>query len=151
MIFKDCNDFLKYEIDRLFSDEYIENLINVNRIKKEVKIEKCIAKKNIKYILEDKTYLKNTNKNKKNRIEWRFKSKNGKYLFLHIEIAKLTKQIEFNQGYEIHHFDGDSENNNPENLIVLPSPMHREFHNGSIRAIEAINKIHSEMIKKFFI
>lgn len=147
MIFEDCNDFLKYEIDRMFSDEYIENLINVNKIKKEVKIKKLLARKNVKYILENKTYLKNTNKNKKSRIEWRFKTKNGKYLFLHIEIAKLTKQIEFDQGYEIHHFDENPENNNPKNLIVLPSPMHREFHRGSVRALEAINRIYSEMNK----
>lgn len=145
MIYENCNDFLKSENDRLYSNDYVQNLIKVNLIKKDINMRSTLATKHSKYILEGKTFLRNANKNKKSRIEWRHKLSGGKYLFLHIEITKLSKSISFEQGYEVHHYDENSENNDPLNLIVLPSAMHREFHKGSLRAKNIIDKIYQEM------
>lgn len=44
---------------------------------------------------------------------------------------KLYKEhfnVEFGKDYEIHHIDGNRENNNIENLLLLPRKLHQEYH-----------------------
>lgn len=36
--------------------------------------------------------------------------------------------IEIPDGFDIHHIDGDRENNNIDNLIMLPSKLHHKYH-----------------------
>ena len=54
---------------------------------------------------------------------------------------KLYKEhycIEFGPEYAIHHIDGDRENNDISNLILLPESLHKRWHNaqGAIAAAE---------------
>ena len=36
-------------------------------------------------------------------------------------------------GYEIHHIDHDRENNEIQNLVLLPDTLHRAYHNSKIK------------------
>lgn len=36
--------------------------------------------------------------------------------------------IEIPSGFDIHHIDGNRENNNIENLLMLPSDLHHRYH-----------------------
>ena len=36
--------------------------------------------------------------------------------------------IDFGKGYVVHHIDGDRENNDIENLVLLPAKLHARYH-----------------------
>ena len=49
-----------------------------------------------------------------------------------MDYRKLYKEhycIEFGPEYAIHHIDGDRENNDISNLILLPESLHKRWHN----------------------
>lgn len=37
-------------------------------------------------------------------------------------------QIEFDNSFHIHHIDGNRENNNINNLLLLPKKLHQQYH-----------------------
>lgn len=41
---------------------------------------------------------------------------------------KLYYGIEFDRDYAVHHIDGNRENNNIANLVLLPSKLHSKYH-----------------------
>lgn len=44
------------------------------------------------------------------------------------KIYKDHYGIEFSKEYAVHHIDGDRENNDINNLILLPSKLHSKYH-----------------------
>lgn len=82
------------------------------------------------------------------------KSANGekhdksRYLYLHIikEHFKLKSLRDIPKGYVIHHKDGNHENNDIENLIMLPKSAHRLIH--TVFGNVLINALHSGKIDR---
>lgn len=53
------------------------------------------------------------------------------------------KYGELRLGFEIHHIDGDRDNNDIENLVEIPPELHSRYHNSEYK----INEINKKAIK----
>ena len=58
-------------------------------------------------------------------------------------------QIEFGKEYEVHHIDGNRENNDISNLILLPRELHRKYHN-SLEAVTHLFEFVPELSYTYF-
>ena len=54
----------------------------------------------------------------------------GEWQWLHRVIAKEKMGAEIYDGFEVHHIDGDKQNNHPDNLNVLSKEEHQALHEG---------------------
>ena len=64
------------------------------------------------------------------RLKRKYKRFNGKlHLNAHVVWLKYNKLDKIPEGYVIHHKDGDSLNDNIENLILMEDIEHRKLHN----------------------
>ena len=52
----------------------------------------------------------------------------GEWQWLHRVIAKEKMGAEIYDGFEVHHIDGDKQNNHPDNLKVLSKEEHQALH-----------------------
>jgi hypothetical protein len=43
------------------------------------------------------------------------------------------------RGYEVHHLDCNRENNSIENLVAIPAPLHRKYHNVRHKLIDFLD------------
>lgn len=44
------------------------------------------------------------------------------------EFYKKHYNIDFGRDYQVHHIDGNRENNDISNLLLLPTQLHQEYH-----------------------
>ena len=54
----------------------------------------------------------------------------GEWQWLHRVVAKEKMGSDIFEGFEVHHIDGDKQNNHPDNLRVLSKEEHQALHEG---------------------
>jgi len=57
-----------------------------------------------------------------------FKDKDGKTRSVHKRVAEKKMGGKVRPGYEVHHRDGNKNNNRPSNLSVMKKSTHRRLH-----------------------
>lgn len=73
---------------------------------------------------------------------------NGRAVNEHRVIWEQTHGMKIPKGYVIHHIDGNSKNNNPENLMAMPCWAHVKLHNELRKAgIDPVDQNDPEVIK----
>ena len=66
----------------------------------------------------------------KERLKRKFKRFNGKLILnSHYVFCKVNNIQEISKGFIIHHKDGDSLNDNIDNLILMKDSEHKSLHN----------------------
>ena len=61
------------------------------------------------------------------------------------ELFKEYYHIEFSSNYDIHHIDLNHNNNDIDNLMILPKKLHQQYHN----LLNSINYEEDIFLKKF--
>lgn len=54
----------------------------------------------------------------------------GQWVLTHRRVAEKKVGGRIYSGYEVHHLDGDKNNNRPSNLRVVSKEQHRRIHGG---------------------
>lgn len=71
----------------------------------------------------------------------------GKWRWFHRVIAEEKMGSDIYEGHEVHHIDGDKQNNHPSNLKVLSKENHRELHRQQRKEEEGIRKPNDKTVK----
>ena len=65
---------------------------------------------------------------KKNKSGYKYFKEGNKIVFVHKRVAEKKVGGKILKGYQVHHKDGNKENNRPSNLAVLKTSFHRKIH-----------------------
>ncbi len=65
---------------------------------------------------------------RKNKSGYQVFREGGKMLSVHKRVAEKKVGGGIYEGYEVHHKDGNKDNNRPSNLAVIKKSFHRKIH-----------------------
>ena len=65
---------------------------------------------------------------KKNKSGYKVFEEDGTYKSVHKRVAEKKLGGKIWKGYEVHHVDGNKDNNRPSNVTVLKKKTHRWLH-----------------------
>jgi len=66
----------------------------------------------------------------RNKSGYKVFKENGKWKSIHKRVAEKKVGGKIFPGREVHHIDGNKNNNRPSNLTVVKKSAHREIHAG---------------------
>ena len=65
---------------------------------------------------------------RRNKSGYKVFKENGKYESVHRRVAEKKVGGKIFPGYEVHHIDGNKNNNRPSNLTVIKESVHKKIH-----------------------
>jgi len=65
---------------------------------------------------------------RRNKSGYKVFKENGKYKTVHKRVAEKKVGGKIFSGYEVHHKDGNKNNNRPSNLTVIKKSDHKKIH-----------------------
>ncbi len=65
---------------------------------------------------------------RRNKSGYKVFKENGKYKSVHKRVAEKKVGGKIFPGREVHHIDGNKNNNRPSNLMILKKSVHKKIH-----------------------
>ena len=65
---------------------------------------------------------------RRNKSGYKVFKENGKYKSVHKRVAEKKVDGKIFPGHEVHHIDGNKNNNRPSNLTVVKKSVHKKIH-----------------------